>query len=47
MPDRAVLEHAGDFRLEEPGLVNVTEWRNPVAMTSQTILYGGVARKTG
>lgn len=29
----------------KPGLVNVNEWRNPVELRSQLILYGGVARK--
>lgn len=33
------------FRWTSPGLVNVNEWRNPVAMQSQLILYGGIAAK--
>lgn len=30
-----------------PGLVNINEWRNPVELRTQLILYGGVARKPG
>lgn len=30
-----------------PGLVNINEWRNPVAVRTRLILYGGVARKPG
>jgi hypothetical protein len=33
------------FRIEEPGIVNVNEWQNPVEMKTEVILYGGVGRK--
>jgi hypothetical protein len=33
------------FRIEEPGIVNINEWQNPVDMKTEVILYGGVGRK--
>lgn len=40
-----IWKFSDGFRWVEPGLVNVNEWRNPVELKSQLILYGGVAVK--
>jgi hypothetical protein len=33
------------FRIEEPGIVTINEWQNPVDMKTEVILYGDVGRK--
>lgn len=40
-----IAEFFEGFEMAQPGVVNVTEWRNPEDDKSQLILYGGVARK--
>jgi trans-aconitate methyltransferase len=39
-----VTKFFNNFELLEPGVVNVTEWRNPKKVEARAILYGGVGR---